>query len=113
MDERRELAGKKPVGAERDTEVLKGKASLSEMGEAKDGLLRILRYTSKEDRGFGCINFKARRLPKNCKLLEEDVNRGHVTTAKQENVISKTKMTDSQSLTFGMEIETRMLGGAF
>lgn len=76
------MAGKKPVGAERDTEALKGKASFSELGEAKNGLLHILQYTSKEDRGFRCINYNARRIPKNCKLLEEDVNRGHVTTTK-------------------------------
>lgn len=113
MNERGELAGKKPMGAERDTEVLKRKASFGELGEAKDGLLHILRNTSKKDRGFGCINYKAKRLPKNCKLLEKNVNGGHVTTAEQENIINKTKMADSQSLTFWMEIEVRLLSGAF
>jgi hypothetical protein len=60
VNERRELTGEKPVRAERDTEVLKGKASFGELGEAEDGLLHILRCTSKENRGFGCINYKAR-----------------------------------------------------
>ena len=107
------MTGEKPVRAERDTEVLKGKTSFGELGEVEDGLLHILRDTSKENRGFGCINYKARRLLKNPKLLEENVNRGHVTTAEQKNIISKSKMTDSQSLTFRMETESQMLGGAF
>jgi hypothetical protein len=60
VNERRELTGEKLVRAERDTKVLKGKTSFGELGEAEDVLLNIHRYTSKENRGFGCINYKAR-----------------------------------------------------
>jgi hypothetical protein len=101
------------VRAERDAEVLEGKASFYELGEVENGLLYILRYTNKENGGFCCINNKARGLSKNLKLLEENVNRGHVTTTEQENIISKPKMTNSQSLAFGMKVETRKLSVAF
>jgi hypothetical protein len=113
VNKRRELTGEEPVRAERDTEVLEGKASFCELGEAENGLLHILRYTSRKNGGFCCINYKARGLPKNLKLLEENVSRGHVTTAEQENIISKPKMTNSQSLAFGMKAETRMLSVTF
>jgi hypothetical protein len=45
--------------------------------------------------------------------MEDNANRDHVTTAKQENIISGTKMTDSQSLSFGMKVKTRMLSITF
>ena len=106
MNKRRELAGKKLVRAKRNTKVLEGKTPFSELREVENGLLHIPRNTSKEYRRFGCINYKARGLTENLKLLENNVNGGHVTAAKQENIISKSKMTDSQSLTFWMKIES-------
>jgi hypothetical protein len=109
LDEGRELTGKEPVRAERDTEVFKGKGSFRELGEVKNGLLHIPRYTCKENRGLGCINYKSRGLPKDSKLLEDCANRDHVTAAEQKNIINKTKVTNSQSLAFWMEVKTRVL----
>jgi hypothetical protein len=94
VNEGRELTGEKSVRVERDTKVLKWKASFGELGEAEDGLLYILRYTCKENRGFGCINYKARQLLKDSKLLKDNINKGHVTAVEQKNIISKPKMTD-------------------
>jgi hypothetical protein len=113
VNEGRELTSKKPVRAERDIEVFKGKGPFSELGEIKNGLLHIPRYTSKENRGLGCINYKSRRLPKDSKLLEDSANRDHVTAAEQNNIISETKVTNSQSLAFGMEVQTRVLSITF
>jgi hypothetical protein len=113
VNKRRELTGQKPVRAERDAEVLERKASFCELGEVENGLLDILRYTSKENGGFCCIDKKARGLSKNMKLLKKNVNRGHVTTTEQENIISKPKMTNPQSLAFGMKVETQKLSGTF
>ena len=111
MNKRRELTGLKPLRAEGDYEVLERKASFCELGEVENGLLNILRYTDKVNGGFSCINNKARGLSKNLKLLEENVNRGHVTTTEQENIISKPKVTNPQGMAFGMEVEIRMLSG--
>jgi hypothetical protein len=99
--------------AERDTEILERKASFCELGEVENGLLNILRCTCKVNGGFCCINDKAGGLSKNMKLLKENVNRGHVTATEQENIISKPKMTNPQSLAFGMKVETRKLSGTF
>jgi hypothetical protein len=41
--------------------------------------------------------------------MKNNANRDHVTTAEQENILSETKMADSQSLAFGMKVKTRML----
>lgn len=81
MNKRRELAGKKLVRAKRNTKVLEGKTPFSELREVENGLLHIPRNTSKEYRRFGCINYKARCLPKTTKLMKNNANRDHVTTA--------------------------------
>lgn len=107
------MIGKKPVRAERDTEVFKGKGSFSELGEIKNGLLHIPRYTSKENKGLGCINYKSRRLPKDSKLLDDSANKDHVTSTEQKNIISKTKVTNPQSLAFWMDVKTRVLNITF
>jgi hypothetical protein len=83
------------------------------LGETEYGPLDILRYTSKENGGFCCIDNKARGLTKDMQLLEENGNRGHVTTTEQQDIISKPEMTNSQGLAFGVEVETRKLSGAF
>jgi hypothetical protein len=72
-------------------------------------MLYIPRNTSKKYKRFGCINYQARCLPKDIKPMKNNTNRDHVTTIEQENIISESKMADSQSLAFGMKVKAKML----